>query len=80
MGRLLAPLLASFAVFAPCIAMAAETAETPRPRVTITPRIGLGFPGEATARKISKTKLGVGFVMHHDAMIALGNHFGRGSR
>lgn len=40
-------------------------------RVTVTPRIGIAFPGEVTPRKVSRTKVGVGFPLHVDAMIAL---------
>lgn len=78
MCRSLAPVVLAAAVLvAPAFAHAAEgdDEDTVRPRVTVTPRVGLGFPGEATARKVSKTKVGVGFVMHHDVMIALGNWF-----
>lgn len=75
MRRFLAPLFAALAFLAPCVAAAAEAADDPPPRLTITPRVGLGFPGQATPREVTKTKLGVGFVMHHDAMLALGNYF-----
>lgn len=45
------------------------------PRITVTPRIGLGFPGVATAHQISTTKVGVGFVLHPEAMVSIGKVF-----
>lgn len=75
MLRAFVPALASFVLFAPCVAAAAEPVPDAPPRITISPRIGLGFPGSATPHKVSKTKVGVGFVLHSDVMIALGDHF-----
>lgn len=74
-ARVWAPLVLSCVAFAPARVRAADAPDPVKPRVTLTPRIGLGFPGQATAHQISRTKLGVGFVMHHDAMIALGDWF-----
>jgi hypothetical protein len=77
MTRSLVPIMASIDLFACLVPNAARAAddETAKPRVTLTPRIGLGMPGSATPSQISKTKLGVGFVAHHDLVIALGDHF-----
>ncbi len=50
-----------------------------RARLTITPRIGLAFPGGATPRQVSRTKVGFGFPLHLDSMAALGDHFELGA-
>lgn len=75
MVRLLPVGLLVFALVCPTAVDAAEPEADAPPRATITPRVGLGFPGSATPHKISKTKVGVGFVLHIDTMIALADHF-----
>lgn len=46
--------------------------------VTITPRLGVAFPGSATPKEISKTKVGFGFPVHIDAVFAVAKHFEAG--
>lgn len=73
------PKLLGLALFAaallPQVSRAADPPDRAKPRGFVTPRIGLGFPGEATPSKISTTKLGVGFVLHPDAVVAIGDYF-----
>jgi hypothetical protein len=46
-----------------------------RALVTITPRVGVAFPGAATPREVSPTKVGFGFAFQFDGMFALHKHF-----
>jgi hypothetical protein len=56
-----------------------DAVDNGRALVTITPRIGVAFPGTATPRKISHTKVGFGFPLQVAAVLALADHFELGS-
>jgi hypothetical protein len=47
--------------------------------LTVTPRMGVAFPGEATPKEIYPTKLGFGFAFHFDVVVAVAKHFELGT-